>query len=415
MSLRAVETLDDAFELKRWLGEQRGVVALDTETSGVNVYAPDFRVRLLQLGTANEAWVVPFERWIGLADEILTAYVNDGKTITMHNSRFDKLALQMCGVDVPWHAIDDTMIAIRLAEPHKLAGLKPSAMRHISAAAGDSQKALSDAMRKNGWTWATVPLDFPWYRYYAAMDTILTARLREVPAVLEGFNSPVYGLEMDVRAICSRMEQRGMRINREFCVEKGAELRFEADTLAEEINATHGFHPTSTADFARWLIRSGAPPGKTTPAGAPSTDKEALADIVGDVTCPAVVRDVVAKVLRLRQCMKMASSYFDNFIKMADSNDVLHPSIETVAARTGRMSVRDPALQTLPRVSSDPDSKLVRSAVRARTDDELLVACDYEQIELRQTGSFSGDDGLCDAFADADAGGDDFFLSLIHI
>jgi DNA polymerase-1 len=105
----------------------------------------------------------------------------------------------------------------------------------------------------------------------------------------------------------------------------------------------------------------------------------------------------------------MASSYFDNFVQMADSNDLLHPSIETVQARTGRMSVRQPALQTLPRVSSDPDSKLVRSGVLARTDEEVLVACDYEQIELRQTGSFSGDDGLCQAFEDADAGGDDFF------
>lgn len=409
MSLRSVDTLDDAFEFKRWLGEQRGAVALDTETSGVDVYSKDFRVRLVQFGTASEAWVIPFERWVGVVDEVVQTYVGSGKTLTMHNSRFDQAALKSAGVTVPWHAIDDTMIALRLIEPHKPAGLKPASVRHISMGAVDSQKILSDAMRKNSWTWATVPLDFWPYRYYAAMDTILTARLHDVPAVRQGFDSPVYPLEMDVRAICSRMEERGMRIRRDFCEEQAARLRDEAEAIQEDVYREHGLKITSTGDLGRWLIGHGAPPEKSTKSGAPSTDVDTLELLAGNPATPGEARDMIRKVLRVRKCLKMASSYFDNFLAMAGSDDLLHPSIETVAARTGRMSIRDPALQTLPRVSGDPDSVLVRNGVRARVDGEVLVSCDYSQIELRQIASFSGDADLCQAFIDADETGGDFF------
>lgn len=408
MSLRSVETLDDAFEFKRWLSEQRGTVALDTETTGLDTFAPDFRVRLIQFGSANEAWVIPFERWVGLVDESIKMFVQD-HVLTMHNSRYDHAALKAVGITIPWHAIDDTMIALRLVEPHKQAGLKPASVRHISMSAADSQKALSDAMRRNEWTWATVPLDFWPYRYYAAMDTILTARLRDVPAVAAGFDSPIYELEMDVRAICSRMEERGMRIRRDFCEHQADALRAEAVRLQDEVRADEGFSATSTGDLGRWLISNGAPPGKTTKGGAPSTDAESLEQIVATPGCPPVVQDTVKKILRVRRCLKMASSYFDNFVQMADGTDLLHPSIETVAARTGRMSIRDPALQTLPRASSDPDSLLVRNGVRAREDGEVLVSCDYNQVELRMIASFCGDDDLCKAFIDADETGSDFF------
>lgn len=407
--LTVVKTMDDAMAFKRWISEGPAAtsVACDTETSGVNQHDPNFKVRLIQFGTSTEAWVIPFERWIGLVDEVFARY--RGRLI-FHNSRFDIMALSRFGIAVDWSRSDDTMIAIRLAEPTMSAGLKPASMRHVSASAGASQKDLANAMKKNKWGWDTVPLDFWPYVYYAAMDTVITHRLAYSPGVQAGFDSPVYDLEMEVRHICSIMEDRGMRIDPEFSRETAETLRSEAERLQDQNLELHGFSLTSTADLARWLLSNGAKITKTTDGGKPSVDKESLEEVLLDPTLPQPTRDVVSATLRVRKNIKMASSYFDNFISMADANDTVHPSIETVAARTGRMSIREPALQTLPRVSDDPDSKLVRNAVIPRTEDELLVSSDYDQIELRIIGSLSRDPGLIEAFAEADSGsGVDFF------
>lgn len=60
---RYVETIDDLLDLKEWFGRQP-YVALDTETSGLNVHARDFHVRLIQFGNRDDAWVMNCEDWI---------------------------------------------------------------------------------------------------------------------------------------------------------------------------------------------------------------------------------------------------------------------------------------------------------------------------------------------------------------
>ena len=52
-------------------------------------------------------------------------------------------------------------------------------------------------------------------------------------------------------------------------------------------------------------------------------------------------------VLKQRKADKLANTYFKNFLE-GNINGIVHPSIRTLAARTGRMSITQPALQTLP-------------------------------------------------------------------
>ena len=47
-----VHTIDDAMEMFRWLSAEP-VVTFDAETTGTAVFAPDFRVRLVQFGTST--------------------------------------------------------------------------------------------------------------------------------------------------------------------------------------------------------------------------------------------------------------------------------------------------------------------------------------------------------------------------
>lgn len=331
---RYVDTVDEIVDLKNWFSEQ-SYVAFDTETTGLNTYEPGFNVRLMQFGNANEAWVMDCGRWVGFIDDIFRDF--RGRFVA-HNSAYDVAALRAVGITVPWEKVDDTMIAMKIAEPHKSAALKGITERLISSRAAESQAMLNQAMKKNKWDWSTVPHDLPEYRFYAGMDVILTSRLYEHEICRGGLNSPVYEMEMDVRAIASRMEEGGMRVDIPFARSTGARLRDEAEQLANDIEQAHGFSISSGPQLARWLIDHGVKLSVLTAKGAASTSKDALEAARYSATGEAA--DVMDAVLRSRKITKLASSYFDNFVDMS-TDGLLHPQIQTIQARTGRMCIPD--------------------------------------------------------------------------
>lgn len=332
---RYVSTLDDMLDLREWFGCQP-YVAMDTETSGLNVHSRDFRVRLVQFGNKTDAWVMDGEDWRGFVKDILREY--QGRIIGHNLGGYDSAALRAVGIMLPWEKVDDTLIAMRLAEPHRNAGLKDVTGRLISSRAADSQQQLHSAMKKHKWGWDTVPHDLPEYRLYAGMDVILNSRLYEHEICQRGLNSPVYEMEMDVRAICSEMEWGGMRVNVPFAKRTADKLRQEASDLSLGIQSAHGFSVSSNAQLSRWLLERGVKLSVMTGGGAPSVSKDALE--IARYSATGEAADVMDAVLRSRKITKMAGSYFDNFVNMS-TDGLLHPQIQTLQARTGRMCLPD--------------------------------------------------------------------------
>jgi DNA polymerase-1 len=406
---RYIDSLDGALDLRDWFHRQP-YVALDTETSGLDVHARDFHVRLIQFGNKTEAWVMDCEPWAGFVKELLRDY--QGRIIGHNLGGYDAGALRAIGIMLPWEKVDDTLIAVRLAEPHKRAGLKDVTSRYISPRAAESQAELHKTMKKHKWDWDTVPHDLPEYRFYAAMDVILNSRIYEHRVCQEGLNSPVYEMEMDVRAVAHEMEWGGMRVNVPFAAETAERLRREAGELAMQIQEAHGFSISSGPQLSRWLLEHGVKLSVMTGGGAASTSKEALEAARYSATGEAA--DVMDAVLRSRKIIKLASSYFDNFVNMS-TDGLLHPQIQTIQAKTGRMSITNPAMQTLPRTTDDPDSRLVRQAIIPREENHVIVSSDFSQIELRIIASLSEDPGLIEAFREADDTGGDLFVSSMRL
>ena len=113
--------------------------------------------------------------------------------------------------------------------------------------------------------------------------------------------------------------------------------------------------------------------------------------------------------LEVRAKEKIAASYFKVFIDRADSNGMVHPQILTSEARSGRMSyphVRH--CRHCPRTTRPGCAAWSCPA----TDDERLITSDWDQIEMRLAAILSKDEGLLQAFRDADASGGDFFTSM---
>lgn len=409
-TLKYVTDTESAAEFMRWASERK-VIAFDTETTGLEVRAPGFHVRLAQFGDAQDAWVFPFQEWRGTINEFFRRF--DG-TLLVHNAKYDVAAMATEGVKLPWHLIDDTMIAMRVAEPTQPAGLKQAATRHVAPGSALAQGDLHAAMQANKWGWDTVPIDFEPYVRYAAMDVILTSRLYEHPVCQYGISSPVFALEMETLVICSDMADRGMLIDVDYCLTQAQTMRERTGALRGMVKDRWHLDISSNAQLAKWFIENGAPITELTASGAPSVNKAQLAKFMvpGSGVPPHVV-ELTEAVLEYRRKDKLAGSYFESFVELADSDGFLHADIETLAARTGRMSIRRPGLQTLPKPGDDPLSRVVRQAVVPREANHRLISCDFEQIEMRVIGCLSEDPKLIGAFREADMSPDaDFFAEM---
>lgn len=381
-----VNTLPLLQEYLAWLSQPRSVLAVDTETEGLEFWHHD--VRLIQVGDTTAGWAFPWPHWAGPALAALKEYEGP---IVMHNAKFDITMIEehMPGFTVPRRNLHDTMIMGHLIAPHEPKGLKPMCMRYLGSYASTLQRALDDAMNTHKWTWATVPIDFPMYWGYACVDTILTARLYEAIAdqVFTSYRE-VYELEMATMHIISAMERKGARVDLMYCAHQRDALGKFVEDSSRWVFDTYGIPSGSNRAVTAQLVALGCTLTKYTKTGQLALDDDVLEELeLQGVELARVVR-------ASRKATKIRSTYFDNFIAM-HHNELLHPSINQLGARTGRMSVNSPALQTLPR------GRIVRDAFIPR-DGNVLIMADSDQIEMRLLAHFSHDEGLIAAILAGD-------------
>src|SRR2546425_4319981 len=85
-SIRVPEDQTDLATFHEWLDRQH-TVAVDTETTGLDIYADDHRCRLIAVATPAEAWVIPVEDHrnfpYGIVGRLST------KRLIMHNASYD--------------------------------------------------------------------------------------------------------------------------------------------------------------------------------------------------------------------------------------------------------------------------------------------------------------------------------------
>lgn len=375
-----VESWDEAQEFIAWLGEKHEILAVDTETEGFDWWRQ--RIRLCQIGDTDTGWAFEWDRWSGLLIEMLNRY--DGQ-IVMHNFKFDMKFLKSHGVDIPASRIEDTRALAHLVRPDLPTGLKPLSDRLLGAHWSAGQEKLHTLMSKNKWTWATVPVDLPEYWAYGALDAVLTARLFQHLTPLAAPFSAVYDVEMASQDLLMSMEIKGARVDLEYCEQKAASIREWADSARAWARREYDVNIGSGPQVAAAMMKDGWRPTQMTATGKPSTAK----DVLDKVDHPLAKQKIEVAHLE-----KMASGYFDNFIEMADG-DRLHCNVQPLGARTGRMSIKAPALQTLPR------TPLVRDAFVPSEGNRLLMI-DYDQMEARLAAHYSKDENYIRTINEAD-------------
>jgi DNA polymerase-1 len=303
------------------------------------------------------------------------------RPLVAHNLLFDSKMLKKDGLTIPQHLAHDSMIMCHLLDAMAHQGLKPAAARYVDKRAWAGQDALKKTFNNTGYTWATIPEDHPAYWVYSALDTVLTSALAEkiYPDVAASFGN-IYEIELACIHTLRDAELRGMAIDLEYCADTTRELQFKLAELAPQIPVTN---PRADAQVIAFLQSRGYEFWKKTEKGNWSCDDDVLSEASEFIPEAELLR-------KYRKAYKLLTSYFYNF-KEEHVDGVVHPSIKPTGARTGRMSVTNPALQTLPR------GRIVRDAFIAREGCTLVLA-DYRQAEYRVFASMAREPKMIEAF-----------------
>jgi DNA polymerase-1 len=204
------------------------------------------------------------------------------------------------------------------------------------------------------------------------------------------------GTEMPLVEVLAQMELTGIKLDLKLLKDLSSELEKRLAELIADIYEISGcqFNINSPKQLREVLFEKlKLPVVKKTKTG-PSTDEEVLNRLAGKHKLPAAL-------LEYRQLTKLKNTYIDALPELVDDKTGrVHTTFNQTGTETGRLSSSNPNLQNIP-VKTDLGRK-IRAAVIAFSEDSVLLAFDYSQIELRILAHMSKDEVLLEAFRKGD-------------
>ncbi|WP_146347170.1 DNA polymerase I [Falsiphaeobacter marinintestinus] len=409
----AYECVRDAEALQVWIDRiyERGYVAVDTETTGLNEMIVDL-VGISLSVEPGQACYIPLIHRDGSVDdlfgsdalaegqmpleqalEMLKPALEDDAILKIgQNMKYDSKIFARYGVDVA--PIDDTMLmsgAMHAGEHGH--GMDTLSERYLSHTPIPIKPLLGSG--KSAITFDKVPIDEA--TAYAAEDADITLRLWKAfkPQLHRKQVTTVYEtLERPLVPVLAEMEMHGIKVDREVLSRMSNAFAQKMAGLEAEIHELAGetFNVGSPAQLGEILFdKMSLPGGKTGKTGKYSTGADILEDL-------ATEHELPARVLDWRQLSKLKSTYTDALqTHINPDTGRVHTSYSITGANTGRLASTDPNLQNIP-VRTE-EGRRIREAFIAEPGN-VLLSLDYSQIELRILAHIAEIDALKQAFAD---------------
>ena len=403
--------------LERWIAEAeaQGLVAVDTETTGLDAMQADLVGVSLSLSPARACYVPLAHRGNGADGELdldgsgqllagqipldqalaaLKPLLQDPGVLKIgQNIKYDQLIFARHGLEVG--PIDDTMLLSYVldggAHGHGMDELAQLHLGHetikFKDVAGSGRKQV---------TFDRVPLDKACG--YAAEDADVTLRLHEAlkPRLVAERMVTVYEtLERPLVPVLTGMERAGIKVDRAALARLSNDFASRIADLEQEIHglAGHEFTIGSPKQLGEILFdEMGLEGGRKGKSGAYATG----ADILDSLAAQG--HELPARVLDWRQLSKLKSTYTDSLqAQINPATGRVHTSFSQAVASTGRLSSNDPNLQNIP-VRTEEGRKIRRAFVAE--EGCKLVSLDYSQIELRLAAHIAEVEPLRKAFLD---------------
>ena len=404
VEIHVVQTEDDLDMFSEFIASNIDQLAVDSETTGLDIYSSRFKIRLVQFGNATEAWVVPVQLGGAFEDIVIWALLTV-KKLVLQNAAYDLQVFdQTLGVKMEelWPKVRDTKILAHLIDPrpikdggvgHSLVDLTRA---YVDAEIADDVKGLMKKLAHDaGCTvsviWKKVALDNEDYTLYAGMDVILTSRLLlKLKPLVPADSQHLVGFELEVAAVCSYMSRTGFLLDVTYSEKLSQKLKLQ-ESRNSEIASNFGCDSVnSPAEIFKVLKDYKIPIPNQTPTGKPKIDDDLLGDLADQGN------EFAKAVTEAKKAGKWRKTWVDRFIKTADKQNKCHASINPLAARTARMSITGIPAQTLP-----ANDATIRNCFLAEPG-HSIVSVDYQAQELRILAHLSGDRNMIRAFKDGE-------------
>ncbi|MGM0395500.1 MAG: DNA polymerase I [Bacillota bacterium] len=199
-------------------------------------------------------------------------------------------------------------------------------------------------------------------------------------------------IEMPLVEVLAYMEYYGIKVDKGELDRLGNVFDAEIKELLSDIYDLAGkeFNVNSPKQIGEVLFEDlGLPVIKKTKTGY-STNAEVLDELRNE-------HDIVEKILRYRQLVKLKSTYIEGLRVMIDEDTGrIHTRFNQTVTSTGRISSTEPNLQNIP--IRTEEGRLIRKAFVSQGPNFIFLDGDYSQIELRLLAHISSDPKMMDAF-----------------
>lgn len=376
------------------------IIAVDTETTGVEVFGKDVVVGIsLTLPEADVHCYIPVRhnRETVEGEQLPPWYVFQELKChleckhlkkVMHNSKFDVHMLRKEGIEVQGlHC--DTMVAMHLLNENE-----PSfALKNLATKYGryfgfeDKSMTYEELFGKGGFE--NTPLDIG--TVYACKDTHLTYKfyvwIMEQFDRLPQLKELYFNIELPITNICISMEKEGFLIDLNFAEEYKKELVEEIAVLDRNIKEGFGdININSNQQLQKVIYEGWGVPDEYKGSVDASTLKNILQKHV-DIEEVSYIKDL----LKYRELNKLLTTYIEPLPQKISSDGRLHGSFNQSATVTGRFASNNPNLQNLPYPARQ---------MFVAPEGKIIIGSDFSQIEPRFLSHISQDKDFMGAYID---------------
>lgn len=402
---RVVRTAEELAALcERIVSPDLRVFAFDTETTGLDPIE-DVPIGASVCFESGTAWYVPAHeahptalRPAQVWEALGRAFAARTATLLAHNLKFDAHMLANVGVSLGDAPIACSMVAAWLCDPTDGPfGLDALTLRFFNLHKIPTSDLIGRQAGRT--TMLEVPLEI--LSEYACEDVDATLRIWEPieKCMRDGqVDKLFHEMEMPFLRVLLDMERAGVFIDTALLSELGERARARLLECEREVfqHAGRVFNVASPKQLGEVLFEEIRVHESLGFSG------KLAKTTLGYKTDAAVLEQfdrhpLVAKVLEYRETAKLLNTYIEVLPRLIKrSTGRVHTEFHQIGTVTGRLSSSNPNLQNIP--VRTVEGRQIRAAIAAPGENEIIVAGDYSQIELRVLAHLAQDPAMISAF-----------------
>lgn len=365
--IKVIDKLDD---FKCFIKTIKERIYITYETSNSNVYS---KIRVENMYICNEDESVKidlsslYEENISKTNILLKEFMeNDGIKKVIHDGKNLLKALSKDGTQVNGFDFDSAIAAYLIDSARDKYNLNELINEYLEK---NIDEKTSSAVK-----------------YLSELYVYLKGRIKE-----EGMEELYYNVEHPLIGVLSSMEVVGFNVNEEILESLAVKFKEEIKNTEKEIYdlCEEEFNISSPKQLGKILFEKlDLPVIKKTKTGY-STNADVLEKLKDK-------HPVIEKIIYYRQITKLNSTYVEGLKNVIDVDGRIHSSFNQTVTTTGRLSSTEPNLQNIP-VKYEMGRE-IRKVFIPKEKGDILLSCDYSQIELRVLAHMSDDANMIDAF-----------------